>query len=777
MELRDGFPRDAPITCVAVLMRWVMRHAALLTVLWPTLLRAQPKPRVLFDVDTSGSMAWEACDPGGTDVDHTADCPGMDVTCSQCNATGCGNGLPDDGRLWKVKTAITTIVAAYGEVQFALARFHSDPVTFACKGGGWNGPSALCLGAPLGEGDNASDILVEFDDDNQRDLLEWVDFDDNYVGTPPAAGCNLCADCGGGCDKEMRPTGATPVAGSIFSCGQYLRDMRAMDSPSPCRPYALIVLSDGQNNCLDPDDISDPDPSPEQAAAVCADGIPVHVIGFAAPTLEQTLDEIADAGCDPPCEDPDMDGVPNCSNEAILVDDEIDLALACSDIIQAMIPFETCNGQDDDCDGATDEDFVTLGTPCDNGSCAGTICCDSSGAGTTCCAPAPSCEMCNGQDDDCDGTRDNNIDGDCDGVVDFPPVICECFSEECNAIDDDCDCPGDTNGDGTTCGPGDLGVDEEPLVTSGFACGSDIGVCEAGLTCCLDGAPNCCGGVGQAPEVCDCLDNDCNGSTDNGGGLPCFTLGDGCDPATGVCKGVCRLGQHECADLDPGPGCTPGAGPCLGERGPENETCNCADDDCDGDTDEGATVCPGGGCCENCSCPSECDPELENPCPAGLMCRCGDPACGDGCYCRIDPCVGVVCGACETCDADAGGLCLPRCGSGTIVCETWQECRCDTCVDVSCTNPAESVCSKGEACDPSLHECVRTPQPDAGCVGEGCSADGARESVGISAGGAGGCGCGIAAAPTSTIPAWAVLLVLAVVLARRRGKKAHLVPY
>ena len=74
----------------------------------------------------------------------------------------------------------------------------------------------------------------------------------------------------------------------------------------------------------------------------------------------------------------------------------------------AMTPSaESCNGQDDDCDGTTDED-VGDGLPCaitnSFGSCQGTWSC--SGQGLKCSAGIPSEEICNGLDDDCDGVTD-----------------------------------------------------------------------------------------------------------------------------------------------------------------------------------------------------------------------------------------------------------------------------------------------------------------------------------------------------------------------------------
>ena len=74
---------------------------------------------------------------------------------------------------------------------------------------------------------------------------------------------------------------------------------------------------------------------------------------------------------------------------------------------------ERCNALDDDCDGATDEDYPQLGTPCAAGlgicAAAGQVICDPIDAGRTRCDAEPgsaSAEGCNGLDDNCDGTTD-----------------------------------------------------------------------------------------------------------------------------------------------------------------------------------------------------------------------------------------------------------------------------------------------------------------------------------------------------------------------------------
>jgi hypothetical protein len=231
---------------------------------------------------------------------------------------------------------------------------------------------------------------------------------------------------------------------------------------------------------------------------------------------------------------------------------------------------ETCNGADDDCDGQVDDGLGT--TSCGVGACARTVQSCEGGAATTCSPGAPSAEACNGIDDDCDGTVDDGNPGggaSCStaklGVCAAGTTACtggaivcqqnvQPTSEACNNRDDNCD-----------------GSIDEGNPGGGLACNTGmLGACAPGTTFCSNGGLVCQQNVQPSAEVCNGLDDNCNGMVDDGnpgGGLAC---------STGK-LGVCAPGTTLCAG---------GAITCQQNVQPSAEICaNGLDDDCDGIVD------------------------------------------------------------------------------------------------------------------------------------------------------------------------------------------------
>lgn len=196
------------------------------------------------------------------------------------------------------------------------------------------------------------------------------------------------------------------------------------------------------------------------------------------------------------------------------------------------------------------------------------------------------------------------------------------------------------SGAGLKCDTGQKGI-----------CGFGVGKCDS------DGKVTCEGAykVGAEKEVCDGLDNDCDGTVDNG--------------ATCQANYICYQGS--CI-----PKCYDSEFPCMMGYQCDKTTGYCVETACK------SVTCKSGEVCKNGKCGNGCDGVV---CPEGQLCQAG--------VC-VDPCLGRVCKVGEICKF---GVCLPDCTKcGGVTCPLPLACDKTTgdCYQTGCT-PA---CASGTTC-------------------------------------------------------------------------------
>ena len=185
---------------------------------------------------------------------------------------------------------------------------------------------------------------------------------------------------------------------------------------------------------------------------------------------------------------------------------------------------ESCDNVDNDCDGAVD-DGLSRPTSCGTGACSGNTGAETCAAGAwggNTCDPlfGATAETCDNVDNDCDGAVDDGLSrptscgvGACSGNTGAETCAAGAWggntcdplfgatTELCDNVDNDCDGAVD---DGlsrpTTCGTG--------------ACSGNTGAetCAAGAW----GGNTCDPLFGATAELCDNVDNDCDGAVDDG---------------------------------------------------------------------------------------------------------------------------------------------------------------------------------------------------------------------------------------------------------------------
>ncbi|MDY0058420.1 MAG: MopE-related protein [Myxococcota bacterium] len=560
-----------------------------------------------------GGCVIERCEEGFADIDRRRD-NGCEALCQVTNGglEGCDevdndcNGIVDDG--YDLNRDPDNC-GQCDRVCPAVPR-----ATRACLGGecavgecaaGWvdadlrvdTGCEYPCL--PTNDG-------VEICDERDNDCDGTVD-----EGFDKQHGLEHC----GGCDRPCAPANALPVCDEgvcrIAQCDDGWYD--AQNGVSDGCELACRVSEGGIELCDDRDN---------DCNGVVDDG------------FDKLTDEANCGVCGNSCLQPHrrvacVQG--NCRQYDCItgwVDQNQDAADGC-EYACVLTGEEVCDWQDNDCDGETDEGFDLLTsldhcgqcqrscrypstvTRCQEGQCL-VLGCEpgfwnadrrlANGCEYFCGVSEGGEEICDGRDNDCNGTIDDGFDlqndprncGQCGRRCDLAGATAFCLAGECAVqrcdegrrdVNEDpadgCECTL-TNGGVEICDGRDndcSGVIDDNLGLPPIAC-LRLGVCAGVL-------PRCDGLAGwtcpypasyQAQEArCDDLDNDCDGQVDEefpAKGAPC---GDG----VGVCRGEGRL---RCDEL------TEDALLCPATAHPERQTaesCDGLDNDCDGETDEG----------------------------------------------------------------------------------------------------------------------------------------------------------------------------------------------
>lgn len=414
-------------------------------------------------------------------------------------------------------------------------------------------------------GPNPGQFGAPCDDDDDCDSGTCVPSDDGHVCT---VSCDS-GECPAGFD--CRPYVLSGGSAEFICVPEYLNVCRPCDSDSECRPAIGATpgikceeFSDIEGSFCTVPCIVEADCPDGFACDGALDGSRVSVCLPKSGSCQCSVLATAEAA-HTTCGISGVVGQGVCSGIRTCTDSSLTSCSAAAPLV------EVCNGEDDDCDGAVDEPGV--------GNCSDYFFdLDNDGYGRDddflcLCAPdgmyratqGGDCndqnlsvhpgviESCNGRDDDCDGSKDEegargcypyyqNLDGDAFGATGSMKCLCAPTGGWASTVGGDCD-------------------DSDPLIYPG------------------------------ALERCNLVDDDCDSTTDEDDAIGCGTFyqdgdGDGYGTTAGsACKCMpagpftaTKIG--DCNDVDRQ--AFPGA----------DERCNLRDDDCDGETDEeGASDC------------------------------------------------------------------------------------------------------------------------------------------------------------------------------------------
>jgi hypothetical protein len=474
---------------------------------------------------------------------------------------------------------------------------------FDCNDDGCAGAGVCADDDDAGDDDDETaddDDSAGDDDDTVGDDDDSAGDDDDAVTGPDEDGDSFVAASAGGTDCDDANPTINPSA--IEQCDELDNDCNGFvdDDPIDGALWHLDSDSDGYGGQFLSEEACSAPTGYVDNTDDCDDLVATIYPG--ATELCNGLDDDCDGELDnnaPAAQtwylDNDGDGVGGlwltqeaCSMPAGYAGDSND----CDDTNAAIYPAapELCDGDDNDCDGSLGSDEI-----------------DDDGDGVTECSQdcddtnplifPGSVELCDGIDNDCDvstvaGTGETDADGDlalaCNDCDDDPvtgPASYPGAAEICDGADNDCDGTvdvGATNettwyfdADGDTYG-GFLLTQQACTAPTGYVASSDD---------CAELDPNSYPG---APELCDGIDNDCNGQVDDGAGAAGTTWygdsdADGFgDPGTSLVACAQPAGfVSNSLDCDDGNTASNPGG---------YEICDGSDNNCDGSVDESSAL-------------------------------------------------------------------------------------------------------------------------------------------------------------------------------------------
>ncbi|MBU1238241.1 hypothetical protein KKF84_02755 [Myxococcota bacterium] len=472
----------------------------------------------------------EVCDGLDNDCDQVVD-NGFNLQSDPTNCGTCGNVCSFD---YATSSCIggQCVMGDCFPGHFNVNGDENDGCEYNCFVS--NDGTELCDGK-----DNNCNGQIDEDFDLQNDPLNCGSCSNTCVFLNGVGGCSgghcVIAGCVGGfrdadndpnngCECKMALTEGTTICteGMSGQCGtdEVCADADG-DGTAHCAPVPLEICDGKDNDCNGLTDAEDTMASDARLGLSCF-GDPDGLCATAA-----------------------HEGTTSCVNGAVV----------CSgaNLLYANSVAETCNGIDDDCDGVIDDNTTDSGASCGTSAifpCSiGTVLCVNGSLECVGAVEPSGAEVCNGVDDDCNGTVDDN--------------------------------PTDA---GAACN-----VPSPPPAGA-------TSPCQAGTLQCIGGALQCSGSILPTGDDTCGVDGNCNGILENQPDLTsdvqnCGTCNNNCNSlgananwscAAGTCQfNGCKTGYH---DLDGDQSCEY---PCIFNS--STETCNGIDDNCDGEIDEGVT--------------------------------------------------------------------------------------------------------------------------------------------------------------------------------------------